>query len=595
MKRALATVVLGLLSITACKAAGSPAVRAAVAESLPASYDELAARLDATVPELLEQSGASSISIAVVDGQRLVYRRSFGVADKEHARPATPDTRYEIGSISKPFVGLVVMQMVEAGALELDAPITDYLPEFSIQSRFEGEAVPTLRTLLTHRAGLPSDLSTVLDAPDYEIAQLPEILRREWLTHAPGQAIIYSSVGIDLAALVAQRVSGREYSELVEGEVLEPLGMHTASARGSGDDPTLEARGHDEVGNAVPDINFSPCGSIRASATEMAQLVKWVNGRGRVDGHALLSREGVEEMMRVQNADAPLDLGAQVGLSWFINKGSEATGDVLEHEGATAGFVSQLSVLPKHGLGVVVLGNDRKRLGYELADNALMLALHAKTGLDLRVELAATSPVPPPPNVALTAEQLDRLAQTVYSDGNNVFVFEHRRGALRADLRGRDRLSLTPRADGTFEMKGYLFGVSTGALMPGYRASFETLDGKQVIVARGSRGAFVMAARFVPGQPGRAWRERVGTYRPSEPDKSAIEEIRVSIEDGALFAEADLQGQDEPVHFVFEVYSDEVASIAGHGRRSGAALVAQAREGKTILRSQGLEFVSVDR
>ena len=452
---------------------------------MPARYGELEARLDATVPEMLEQSGASSVSIVVVDNQELVYRRSFGVADKERALPATPDTRYEIGSISKPFVGLTIMQMVEAGALELDAPITDYLPQFSIQSRFEGEAVPTLRTLLTHRAGLPSDLSTVLDSPDYEIARLPEILRREWLTHAPGRAVIYSNVGVDLAALVAQRVSGREYGELVEADVLEPLGMHAASARGAGDNPTLEARGHDEVGHAVPDITFSPCGSIRASVTEMAQLIKWVNGRGRVEGRELLSREGVEEMMRVQNADAPLDLGAQVGLSWFIDKGSEATGDVLQHTGATAGFASQLSVLPEHGLGVVVLGNDRNRLVYDLADDALALALHAKTGLDLHAEQATSNPVPPPPDVELTAEALDRLAQTVYSDGNNVLRFEHRRGALRADLRGHQSLSLTPLEDGTFEMKGQIFGVSTGEFIPGHRASFETLDGKPVIVARG--------------------------------------------------------------------------------------------------------------
>lgn len=300
-------------------------------------------------------------------------------------------------------------------------------------------------------------------------------------------------------------------------------------------------------------------------------------------------------MMRVQNADAPLDLGAQVGLSWFIERGSEATGDVLQHTGATAGFASQLSVLPEHGLGVVVLGNDRNRLARDLADDALTLALHAKTGLDLRVELAASSPVPPPPDVELNAEQLDRLAETAYSDGNTVLRFERRRGALRADLRGHQSLHLTPLEDGTFEMKRHSFGVSAGEFIPGHRASFETLAGRQVIVARGPRRAFVMAARFVPGELGRAWRERVGAYRPADPDNSATKELRVSIEDGALLIEADLEGQDEPMYFVLEVHSDEMASVAGHGPRSGAAVVAEVRDGRTILRSQGLEFVGVQR
>ncbi|MCH9682990.1 MAG: beta-lactamase family protein, partial [Deltaproteobacteria bacterium] len=469
-------------------AAGPPP---ALARPLPRDYEQLRERLREIIPMRMEEHAASSISIAIVDGQQLVWAESFGVAQRQGAVPATPTTSYEIGSLSKPFVGLAVMQLVEAGELELDAPLTDVLTEFQIGSRFPGPRVPTLRQLLSHRAGLPTDLPALDDRDDYAIAQLPAALEEQWLVQPPGRMAIYSNVGIDLAALTVQRKTGKEFSVHLEEAVLEPMSMPHASARGDNVGTTERATGYDGAGDPAKPIGYTPCGSIRASVTELAQLVRWVNGHGQVGGSRLLSAEGVAEMTRPQNVDNPLDLGAAVGLTWFIRRGSKAVGDIVWHMGSTAGFMSQVSIAPKHGVGVVVLGNDSSFLVPGIADDALALALHAKTGLDLPAQMQRVAPYPPAPAMPLVAARLDQLAAPEYSDGTTLFRFEHRRGELTAHLHGRRTLALIPRPDGTFDTETRVLGIPTGEPFVVQRISFETIDGEQLMVARGATAAWV--------------------------------------------------------------------------------------------------------
>lgn len=566
----------------------------ALAEPLPTDYAQLGERLSEAIPARMEEHGATSISVAVVHGQEIVYAETFGLASREGEQAASPETVYEIGSISKPFIGLAVMQLVEAGALDLDAPIDQYLPEFEIQSRFEDTSAPTLRQLLSHRAGIPSDLA-VLEDPNYTPAMLPELLRDEWLTQPPGHAAVYSNVGADLAALVVERTVERDYGEYLEAEVLAPLGMGGASIRLTDAQRAALATGYDGGGNAATPITYKPCGSIRATATQLAQLVKWVNGRGEVEGTRLLTEASVDEMLRAQNADAAIDLGAQIGLGWFIRPGSEASGDIVHHNGATGGFFSDLRVSLDHRVGVVVLGNQRSPAVVTIADEAMALAVAVEADLDLLAELDAVDPVPPPTSAELTPERLDAIAAHDYSDGTTHLHFERRRGQLHAKLRGRQSLRLIPRDDGTFDLQGRLFGMPVGQLFPGHRVSHEVLDGDEVLVARGPHGAWVFARRYEPGPITEAWRGRAGTYLPVGPAAEQIERVELHVEDAGVRVDAYAKGQKHPLPFVLEVHSDTLATVAGHGRRSGGAVVVESREGKTVLRAQGMEFVEARR
>lgn len=109
------------------------------------------------IPREMSRAEVPGLSIALVDDQRVVWSQGFGYADAERRIPATDQTLYGIGSVTKLFTAAAVMQLAEQGRIDLDVPLTRYLPEFSMRARFADAAPITPRNLLTHHSGLPGD------------------------------------------------------------------------------------------------------------------------------------------------------------------------------------------------------------------------------------------------------------------------------------------------------------------------------------------------------------------------------------------------------------------------------------------------------
>jgi CubicO group peptidase (beta-lactamase class C family) len=107
------------------------------------------------IRQLMEQRHWPSLSVALIDDQETIYQNAFGWADIEAEIPARPATVYKLWSVAKVFTAIETMRLAEDGLLDLDEPITNYLPEYSIHSRFPGSATPTARDILSHRSGLP--------------------------------------------------------------------------------------------------------------------------------------------------------------------------------------------------------------------------------------------------------------------------------------------------------------------------------------------------------------------------------------------------------------------------------------------------------
>src|SRR5512136_1519669 len=106
----------------------------------------------------MNKNNITGLSIALVDDQKVVWAEGFGFADETNKAPATPETIYRAGSISKLFTATAAMQLVEQGRLDIDKPLQAYLPEFSVKSRFPDAGPITPRNIMTHHSGLPSDL-----------------------------------------------------------------------------------------------------------------------------------------------------------------------------------------------------------------------------------------------------------------------------------------------------------------------------------------------------------------------------------------------------------------------------------------------------
>ena len=176
--------------------------------------------------EMLGQD-VTGLSIALVDDQRVVWAAGFGYADEANRIPATPETLYRVGSLSKLFTATSVMQLVEQGRMDIDKPLQTYLPEFSIKSRFGDSAPITPRSIMTHHSGLPSELLKGMWAKQPEsLEENVNLLRDEYVANPPNYIFSYSNAGVSLLGRALERVVQRDFAGYMSETLLRPLGMY---------------------------------------------------------------------------------------------------------------------------------------------------------------------------------------------------------------------------------------------------------------------------------------------------------------------------------------------------------------------------------
>jgi CubicO group peptidase (beta-lactamase class C family) len=257
----------------------------------------------------MDAADVVGLSIAIVESEGIRWSRGFGFADRERRQPATDQTIYRVGSMSKPVTAAVLMTLVEQDRLDLDAPLATYLPGFAIQSRFEDAGPVTLRGILTHRSGLPNLWHKPgPDGRPVPYNQLVHEMKHAALAYPPGLVSKYSSLGFNLAGHAAEVVAGRSFVELAD-DFLGSLGASTASF-----DPSesmmrslaLPYRKGRPV-SELPELDGEiPSGGLHTSVLDYAQFSRLFLGTRDHAGAGVLSPSSVGEMLAVE-PPSPLD------------------------------------------------------------------------------------------------------------------------------------------------------------------------------------------------------------------------------------------------------------------------------------------------
>src|SRR5438270_4727508 len=194
---------LAALAAFLCLATGTPAQQAVVTQN--AKLEQAYKLLDAYIDREMKTQHVPGISVAITDRNGLMRISNYGFADMKTRAPITPDTLFEIGSISKSFTATALLQLHEEGKFALKQPVTTYLPWFSIHSKY---APITSHDLLTHTAGLPRDRDDVPSSP-YQAAGV----RDRWTGYAPGQHFAYSNVGYQIMGNVLGEITKEPYAD----------------------------------------------------------------------------------------------------------------------------------------------------------------------------------------------------------------------------------------------------------------------------------------------------------------------------------------------------------------------------------------------
>jgi CubicO group peptidase (beta-lactamase class C family) len=320
---------------------------------LELNADDIAGLLNPLMGEWTGKHLGPGAVVVVVTPDKQVFAEGYGWADVAAKRKFTADaTLVRPGSISKLFTAIAVMQLVDAGKLDLDRDVNAYI-DFTIPLPDGGVAV-TLRRLLSHRAGFEMHMKGL-----FAKAREPEPLGqwvKKGLPHRifpKGDVEAYSNYGFALAGYIVERVSGEPFEQYVQAHIIDPLGMKHSTFRQPLPDELapLMAKSY-RFGSDQPPIPFetitAPAGALAATGEDMGRFMRALLNGGELDGVRILPKARLDEMMAEAN---PTPAG-YIGLAFF---GGKLLGHgKLGHEGITMAFHSHLELFPEHGIGIFV-------------------------------------------------------------------------------------------------------------------------------------------------------------------------------------------------------------------------------------------------
>ena len=538
------------------------------------------------------------LSIALVDDQRVILAEGFGYADAAKKISATPETIYRIGSISKVFTATEVMLLAERGKVDIDQPLTRYVPEFSIRSRFPDSKPITLRSLLSHHSGLPSDvLKGMWVEHPVSLSQYVADLREESLASPPQTLYKYSNIEYSLLGRAIEKVEGRDFAAAMQQDLLAPLGMTRSSFQLTPEIENLYAKGYRKGEEAArTPLRDVPAGAMLSSVNDMSRFVRFLFGDGNAQGAQIVQAETLREMFKPQYDSLALDFGHKVGLAWMLSGLSVPSGDRLVwHNGGATPFQAHLSLLPEKKLGVIILANTDEASSYitQVGVKALELAMEAKYG---------TPPAPFSHQVKAEPVKVPHDVLAQYT--GNYVMFNGQLGTITLDgdqlktsLMGAN-LTLMPVSTDTFIPKANVaFGLISFPLS-NLSVQFQTVQDKDVAVLHGLPAPF--AFEKVPDYKIPAtWLSRLGKYRTDTSEEQFdFKEFELASSSGVLVAKITLSSKngtapETRITIALNPISDSEAVVAGLGNGEGGVIRALDHGNTSEFVYSGFHFVRV--
>jgi CubicO group peptidase (beta-lactamase class C family) len=354
------------------------------------------AKIEYFLRETYSNNVIPGFSVVIVKGDRVVFSGAYGYENKEKKIPFTCQSITGIGSITKSFTTLAIMQLSENGLIDLEAPVIHYLPWFRTANKERSDKI-TVRMLLNNTSGLKALTTPEHSLSDAALEKMVKALEGTYLSRDPGSSYEYSNTAFCVAGLIVQTVSGKSYNSYMNENILTPLQMNSTSF-----EPTERSRrtinqGHFYgITEAIPAMyesetesgEYIPAGSMASSCgNDMGNYLIALLNHGSFNGKQVISRQSLEKMWTsqisfpgVSKEDGGDGSDFSYGLGWMI---SQIDGRTVVHHGGSTGKTSSMTMIDtKNKLAVSVLMNidlsfiDKYRYtnALTLANNILLMA-----------------------------------------------------------------------------------------------------------------------------------------------------------------------------------------------------------------------------
>ena len=470
--------------------------------------------IDRFAKRWMKECAIPGLAIALTSREKLLEVFTYGFADAANRTPVTPSTLFEIGSLGKPFTSIALLQLRDAGKLDLHKPVSTYLPWFKVRSKFAPIAV---HHLMNHTSGIIRGT----ELASYGLYD-SWALREMEVVSPPGEHFRYSSLGYKTLGFLLEELTGQPYSEAIESRILQPLGMSQTAPVTSFDTRLRTATGYCGFFDDRPEHPSHPIspalweesgtgdGCQASTAQDMAIYLRMLLNRGRAARGRVIS----EECFRMMTLDGIWTGGDFYGYGLATYKDDSRT--YIGHGGGNAGYRSAMVVDMEAGLGVVMLLN---RMGE--TDPVVAAAQHCLTALR---SASRNEPLPAPH----PAENSNAVPDAHEYAG----IYRSEERELRLSAAGGKLLMHSDTAPVALERRGADRFYIPDPAYDRFLLEFKRKDGQIVEAFHGSR--WYTHERYKGPRKfryPRHWNAYVGHYRTRNPELS---NFRVVVRKGTL-------------------------------------------------------------
>lgn len=537
--------------------------------------------------EELAGLNVSNASYAVFSKDSVILQDSFSAA----GTGTNGESPFLIGSVTKVFTAVAIMQLCEEGIIELDKPVSEYVPDFKITQRFPDSGPITIRAVLTHHAGIPSDiyLNKFSKKPE-DFNSVLDYLNSRFTCYPVGKIWAYSNLGYALLGIVVERASGMKYEEYIARHIFGPLKMDSSGFYYDYLSQQHLSHASDDKGNPGVELPLfdKPAGAIYSTANDMIRF-----GRGFIDGkEILLKNETLEQIFLLQNKENLLDLDHRSAICFTYKNKAFELGRLLEHGGATMYHRAQLVIAPDAGLASVILSDSPNG-----KDNAW------KLDEQLMVEYISANRIAPYRDLnhekmtqftPISSKNLRSFTGT-YAMPGMVCSFEWKNNHLSPTIDGENFYLVQHDSNSFVPAKRFM-----GLMLKSRKMYFlleEIYGEKHFIQAMPWGGLTIIGTRTDPKSITDAWKSRVGEYSIADAageDVFTIDRMSISIEDGFVVLRYGFNpeitfGQDASV--ALDLANDYEAFVLGYGRGGGEAVIFE--PGKNCFEFMGMKFEQI--
>ncbi|MEM4271407.1 MAG: serine hydrolase domain-containing protein, partial [Candidatus Pacearchaeota archaeon] len=547
-------------------------------------------KADWLAEKTLIESKLQGLAFAVTNENETLLVRTLGKASEKEK--VNPNTKFYLGSVSKVFTALLVLKLVEEGKLVLDKPITFYLKDLKLIPRNQNDSPPTIRQILYHHSGLPSDeFYNFVNDKNVVLSNIKfyHTLRKKeiYMAETPGKVMSYSNLGYSLLGILIEETSKKTLEDYAKEKLFTPLQMYNTSYYYKENEENF-SKGFQ--GSKVLEpmyIRDLPAGSVHSTIQDMQNFVKFLANMGKFQGKVIFQPKTIEEMFKIQKGSL-YDFDFKIALPLWIAHNVQDNMHLYGHGGDVPPFHAYLGVNPNQKQGIVLMTNTfssaslLENLGKEILSNFY----EAKTGSKPFVKLAKIQK-----NISKTWQNWEGNYLTPVGWVN----VEAKENYLKTN----QPIVFIPESENEFLYKIRLFfgliPLNISAIQ-NYRVKFNKDSNNKKFFAITVLDKFIMmyGQEKEKKQVSDVWKKRTGKYKVINPTaKSFLKDFEISYSgsDELIYLNYKIElGQTIPSITCIDIVSENLGYTEGLGRNAGIALVWENTPQGEVLQFSGYKL-----